>query len=367
MNKNAVIIYLGDFFFDARAINMSLSLRSFGYNVSIVSTDQTPSVSPDFKNIQFYYIKLINSNFKKYLEFIKKVNQILKKNSFSVVIAGDLYSLASGVFYKKGQLIYDSREIYSKLSAHENKPFIRFCVSLYEKIFLKFVDKVIVTAPSDLKYLQNKYSNYKSCSWHVIHNFPLFLCSNSKINIRTKFNIPSSCSLVVYQGVLQKGRGLKQLLLLTAYMPNIYAIIIGGGDSQKKYVKLSKELKVYQKTIFIKKVSYLDLINYTACCDIGWSVIKNLSISNYFALPNKLFEYSLAGLPVVSSNLPNMKAFVEKYDLGVAVSENDLKEQSRAVNFLIENKKTKDFYSNIIKENFTWGVQEKKFIDIVND
>ena len=367
MNKSVAIIYLGDFFFDARAINMSLSLISSGHRVSVVSIDKKSYIYPEFKNIRFYFIKLINNNFMKYFEFIRKARLVLNNKSYDIIISGDLYSLPCGVFGKhRGRLIYDSREIYTQLSAHEKKPFIRFCVSVYEKFLLRYVDSVLVTAESDLQYLKTKYIRFKNCSWHTIYNYPLLPSVTTKINFRKTFKIPDNNTLIVYQGVLQRGRGIKRLLYLSSILINVSAVIIGGGRSQKKYIELAKKLKVDHKTVFIKKIPYLNLMNYTSSCDIGWGLIKNSSLSNYFALPNKLFEYSLAGLPVIISNLPNMKLFVEKYSLGLVVSEKNVAEQCDAITFLIKNKKTRSFYRNVAKQNFIWNLQSKKFIDIIS-
>ena len=100
-------------------------------------------------------------------------------------------------------------------------------------------------------------------------------------------------------------------------MSNVSAVVIGGGQSQKKYVEFAKKLKIYHKTVFIQKIPYINLMDYTASCDIGWGLIKNCGVSNYFSLPNKLFEYSLAGLPTIISNLPKIlieiqnKPFIE--------------------------------------------------------
>jgi glycosyltransferase involved in cell wall biosynthesis len=367
MNKSVVIIYLGDFFFDARAINMSLSLINSGYSVSVVSVDKKSYVYPEFKNVRFYFIKLINNNFMKYFEFIRKARKILNNKSYDIIISGDLYSLPCGVFGKhRGRLIYDSREIYTKLSAHEKKPFIRFCVSIYEKKILRYVDSVLVTAESDLQYLKKKYVRFNNCSWHTIYNYPLSPTFTTKINFRKKFKIPDNNTLIVYQGVLQRGRGIKALLYLSSIMSNVSAVIIGGGQSQNTYIEFAKKLKVNHKTVFIQKIPYIDLIGYTASCDIGWGLIKNFGVSNYFSLPNKLFEYSLAGLPAIVSNLPNMRLIVEKYNLGLVVSEKNVAEQCDAVNFLIENKKPQKFYRNVAKQNFIWNLQSKKFINIIS-
>ena len=141
MNKRIAIIYLGDFFYDARSINMCVSLLKNNYLVSVISTDKKKQPNSQIKNVNFYCIRLINQNYKKYFEFFRKVNNVLESCVFDIVIAGDIYSLASASKYKnKKKLIYDCREIYSQLAAHEKRPLVRFYISLYERFFLNYVD-----------------------------------------------------------------------------------------------------------------------------------------------------------------------------------------------------------------------------------
>ena len=124
------------------------------------------------------------------------------------------------------------------------------------------------------------------------------------------------------------------------------------------------DMKITDRVKFLDKIPYLDLLNITHKCDIGWLVIKKYGISNQLALPNKLFEYALSGLPIISSKLNNVVRVIKKYNLGIVVEETDINEQKRAIkkiqqlNFNIDKK--------IIKRKFTWPVQHNLFIDTVN-
>ena len=78
---------------------------------------------------------------------------------------------------------------------------------------------------------------------------------------------------------------------------------------------------------FLGAVNHNELLTYTASADIGLALIENISISYYYALPNKLFEYIMAGVPILSSNLPQMKKVIDDYQVGKYVDpehENDL-------------------------------------------
>ena len=163
--SSVFFVPLGNFYFDARCINMSLSLISGGYHVSVISTHKKPFSFTCLSKVNIIKIHLKTNGVLKYFQFYKKVNKALKNESFDVIISGDLYSLANSVKNKKrGHIIYDSREIYSALFAHQKKPLLRFVCSFYERCFLKHVDKVLVTAASDKKYLKKLSTDFSKAN-----------------------------------------------------------------------------------------------------------------------------------------------------------------------------------------------------------
>ena len=72
-------------------------------------------------------------------------------------------------------------------------------------------------------------------------------------------------------------------------------------------------------------------------------------------------------MPVIGSDLPNMKYIIEKHELGTIVNENNTQEQIQAIDFLLKNKKQKKYYRDTAIQNFTWECQEKKFLKIINE
>jgi len=365
--KKIAIIFLGDFFFDARCINMVRSLLLENYSITIVCTYIKKFDYKEFKNIEFHNIVLNRRGVGKYIEFHNNVVEFLKKKSFNTIIAGDFYSLSSACVYKNTNIIYDCREIYTELAVHYYNPLYKLLSFWYEKYFLKNVNTVITTAKTDEKLLRQKYPKFKHLRWGQIYNYPINYSKCKKLNLKKKFNISKNYTTIVYQGVIQKNRGIGQLIKLIKSSKDIVAIIIGSGEAKNHYIKKTKELNVLDRIKFINKVPYLELLNYTAECDIGWSVIKGRGISNQFAMPNKLFEYTLMGLPVISSPLENIKDIIIKYNLGIIVDEKSINDQLSAVEHIKNNKNKYKHIGITIKRDFTWDIQHEKFIDLINE
>ena len=367
IKKNIVIIFLGDFFFDARCINMARSLLKANHSVTIICTYNKIIDDEKFNDIQFHNIRLQRKGPLRYLEFHGKVVKLLKNKTFDAVIAGDLYALSSARLFKNTHIIYDCREIYTELSAHISKPLYKKVSCWYEKYFLKYVNTILTTADSDEKLLKKKYGCFKHLKWYIVYNYPINYKNYKKHNLKIKFNIPTNHTTIIYQGVIQKHRGVGQLIELIKSSDNITAIIIGGGESKDHYIQKTKQLNIINKVIFINKVPYLELLDYTADCDIGWLVIKGQGISNKLAMPNKLFEYTLMGLPVISSQLKNMERIIKKYNLGVIVEENNVDQQINAVQHIMNNQAQYVHIKKTIVEKFIWDLQHDKFIKLINE
>ena len=367
--KNIVIIYLGDFFYDARCINMASSLLKEGFSISIIHNSLIDNSIPSiFHELQFYNTKIKKNSFLFYWKFYSKVKQFLKKNRFDILIAGDLYSLANICNYKKkAYLIYDCREIYFELSVHNKKPIKKYLSYLYENYFIKFIDSVLVTAKTDLNLLQKTYIKHKHIQWYTIYNFPSSIKQNETINIKNKFGISENQKLIVYQGAIQYNRGISELIEIINNTNLFSAIIIGDGPALLKYKKIVLEKNLKNKIYFLGMIPYLNMLSYTAGCDIGWVLIKNIGISNEFALPNKLFEYTLMGLPVIASSLPNIEPIIKKNNFGICVNEYDINQQLKAINQIIDRYDDYNFISQKTLAAYVWDIQHEIFIGAISN
>ena len=133
--KKIILLYLGDFYYDARCINMSLSiLKSNCFNLSVLSTSDINQDSI-FNKIKFFKIQDLGSSPFKYWYYHKQIKKILHDNHFDIIICGDLYSL-SGASCSKAEIIFDCREIYTELEAHSNKSLYKLFWKIYEKHYL---------------------------------------------------------------------------------------------------------------------------------------------------------------------------------------------------------------------------------------
>ena len=365
--KKIALVFLGDHSYDARCINMINSLAKKNHLLSIYSTGKTKNSLFNNHKINEYNVSFYSIPFIKYFFWLFRVYCLLRQESYDIVIAADIYSLIpTCLLSKKVSIIYDSREIYTKLSVHFNRPITNWLIYCFEKSCIKRTDKIIVTAPSDQQYLQKKY-NLCSLPFCTIYNFPSssFVFQKSSF-LKDKLNIPKNTTLLLYQGVIQKNRGLLQLIKIIKKTKKTAGVIIGTGSYVKVLNKHIEKNNLQDRFFILSAVPYHKLLQITSSADIGVSLVRPVGLSNLYALPNKLFEYALSGLPTLASDIPNIKKYVNKYHLGWCVNDTDLFSQIK----IIKNYQSRGFSLsafNSYKNLFSWESQERAFNGFVLD
>ena len=244
----------------------------------------------------------------------------LFKTKADIYFAEDLYTLpfvATIAKMKKAKVYYNSRELYAFLGGLRHRPFLQSVVKSVEKFFITKVDLVLTTGEMDSEFIEKFYGIKNTL---VIRNIPLLQTPSAKIDFRKLYDIADDKLILLYQGVLLEGRGVPIIMRTMIKLTNTVLVILGDGEQKNNFQKLSGQLNISERVFYAGTISQRELINYTAGGDVGLSLIENISISYYHALPNKLFEYIMAGLPVLCSDLPQMKKIVEEFQVGESIS-----------------------------------------------
>ncbi len=359
--KSIAIIFLGDFYHDARCINMADTFIDEGMDVQIFHVAHQNS---QYRNSQLTAIDLSSHSkgFRKYLLFLDKVIKLLRAHKFDLVIASDLYSLPATCMYGNAKIIYDSREIYSHIGGLSRKPIKQKIWQWTEKLYINKASTVLITAKSDGEVLKKSYPQINTL---LIQNFPskkLKPTFNNKL--RNMFNIPDSSPVFLYQGMLFNGRGIKIMIEMLLPFTEAHVVLIGEGNIKEKLKAFAQKLGVEERVHFTGRVPYQQLLEYTASATIGFSLIEPISLSYKHALPNKIFEYALSGIPTLSTDLHEMKAVVEKYNLGVATSLNRDEIKQGIEKILNSNYK---YLTSTAEQELVWESQCARLMACIND
>lgn len=364
-NKVKVCIaYLGNPFNDSRITNLKNSLVQDRCSVKIISFDWT---TPNFKsikgNISVFKLKKRKFSLLFYLSFAARLKLELFKTKANIYFAEDIYTLPFVVFFAKlhrAKIYYNSRELYAFTGGLRNRNIIQAMLRKLESFFIHKADLVLTTGEMDSDFI---HKFYKIENTLVIRNIPIKKQSEKIVDLRNKLGIKKDCKILIYQGVLLEGRGLHLIIKTLTSFPNAHLVIIGDGFLKDELLALSNKIGIANRVHFLGMKKQDELINFTAAGDIGLAIIENISISYYHALPNKLFEYIMAGLPVLSSNLPQMEQIVNQYKIGKVIDPENPEEIETALNNLLNNPDLLVEYRNNCKlaaEELNWENEYKK-------
>ncbi|MCB9259302.1 MAG: glycosyltransferase [Ignavibacteriales bacterium] len=366
--KTAIITFLGNAYKDSRVVNLIDSLNKLNFKTNTISFDwKTPNFNSQYGQTVIHKLDKSKSSLSFYLNFFYLLIRDLLKTKANYYFAEDIYTLPITYFFakkNKAKIFYNSREIYAHLGGLRNKNTIQKIISKIESKFIRKVDLVLVTGEMDADYLRDSYGIDK---FFVLRNLPKFKEVISKIDLRSQLNISQERKILLYQGVILEGRGIKKTIDLIEKIPNIHFVIVGEGEFRNKFEKYSVEKKLEKRIHFIGAVNHSELLNYTAGADIGLALIENISISYYYALPNKLFEYIMAGIPIFASNLPQMKKVIDEYNVGKYVDPENENEMIKNLEELIKDQKLlSDFTANCKKASkiLNWENEFEKFKEL---
>ena len=176
----------------------------------------------------------------------------------------------------------------------------KIIIKYVERFCLKNVYKVLVTAKTDSLFLQKLYNNL-SISFHTIYNYPMQINANKGDNyLRKNFNIKNQNRILIYQGVIQRGRGIKKLINIIKNTKNFVGFIVGSGEAEnyyKEYVKASfLENKIMEDCFCIEGGNALHFVNEEVLNSVSFSQGKNSYLTNF--VDKKIVEKELPRIDI---------------------------------------------------------------------
>jgi glycosyltransferase involved in cell wall biosynthesis len=240
----------------------------------------------------------------------------------AVYHASDLYvlpALAAAANRHGGALVLDARELYPHVDATAGKPWARWLWSAVERHYLPRTGAVLTVNDSIADRMAETYGIERPV---VSRNVPPRQHVPRTDALRERLGIPSGQRIVLYQGLVRAGRGLERLVDAMRDVPDAALVVIGDGPTKPALQRQAAGV-LGDCAHFLPHTPPDDLLRLTASADLGVHVPEPITESIRLALPNKLFEYLMAGLPVVVANIPEMRRVVEQFDVGLVVDPYD--------------------------------------------
>jgi glycosyltransferase involved in cell wall biosynthesis len=187
---------------------------------------------------------------------------------------------------------------------------------------------------------------------------------------RIELGLPENKNIILLQGAgINIDRGVEEAIQAMQYINDSILLIIGGGDAIPELISITDSLNLNGKVKFIGKLPFEDLVQYTIQADLGLTLDKDTNINYRYSLPNKLFDYIHAELPILASPLIEVKKIIEQYKVGECIESHDPKHLADKIQAMLNNKIQLGIYrENALKarEFLCWDNEKKVLIQAVN-
>jgi glycosyltransferase involved in cell wall biosynthesis len=265
-----------------------------------------------------------------YAEWQWKLYLALRKIPADVVYANDLDSLFPAWLAAKAQgaaLVYDSHEWFTEVPELLNQPLKKWIWKKLEAFLVpKTMGRLTVNASIAQKLTQ-------------AYGFPFMVLRNVPNSVEISANpalLPQTAQakfcLILQGNGINIDRGAEEAIRALHFLPDqVHLIIVGAGDVFPLLPALIESEGLKNRVSILPRMPYEQMMQLAAACQLGLSLDKNQSGNYLFSLPNKVFDYWMAGIPVLASNLPELQALIYETDAGILCKAVDPKEIARAI------------------------------------
>ncbi len=352
--KKLLFAVTTDLAYDQRMQRICGSLASHGYEVELVGRE-LPDSGP--LQTQLYRQHRLRCRFHSgkrfYLEFMLRLFLYLRQRRYHAYCAIDLdtalpvYGVAR---LANKPFIYDAHEYFPEMVEVTNRKATKLAWTVVERFIITRTRYAYTVTESIAQVFCQKYQR----RFEVIRNIPPLVA----------YTPPARDShTILYQGAVNAGRGLEQLLQAMVGL-EAKLVICGTGDVLPQLRQQAKALGITHKVDFRGRVLPLELLPLARRCTIGVMLLENKGLSYYYSLANKFFDYIHAGLPQLVIDFPEYRQLNEAYQVGLMTSL-DVSEIQEKIARLLHDK---TLYQQLVqncdtaKKSLNWQQEEVKLL-----
>lgn len=341
---------------DQRMIRICTSLSKAGYWVQLVGRKRARSKP---LQQQSFEQKRLSCWFEKgklfYLEYNIRLFLYLLLADFDAICSVDLDTILPGFIIsniKGKKCIYDAHEYFTETPEVVRRPMIKKIWEALANIAIPRVDVAYTVGEGLAEIFEKRYHK----SFSVIRNVPFY---------QKEIANPTQ-NIILYQGVLNEGRGLEQAIEAMQYIENVELWIAGEGDLSNVLRQKVSDLQLEHKIKFLGYLNPKALHQITLQAKIGLNLLENRGLSYYYSLANKAFDYIQAAVPAIHMNFPEYQQLNQSDPTALLISDLNIVTIVEAIQSLLNNDTLYHKLKHnclVRKEIYTWEQEEKKLLD----
>ncbi len=312
--RSALFALVGDVTGSSRALRQLRVLAQAGVATTVVQTarPRDPGALPAGVALDVRTVE--GSGPATFWRAHRAVARAAQSRPAGLMLASDLYTLpalARSARRHGSALVYDARELYAALDSTAGRPWVAAVWAAVERRYAPRADAVLTVGDAIADRLAASAGVARPLVLYNAPETPERAPEADRDALRRALALPDDGRLVVlYQGLFRHGRGLPALVEAARRVDGVRLVLIGEGaladEVARRGATLGDRLAVHP---FVPPDR---LATLTPGADLGACLIEPLTESLRLSLPNKLFEYLAAGVPVVASPLPEIRAVVDR-------------------------------------------------------
>lgn len=342
-------------------------MQKAGFDVLLVGRRQRKSPPMDIRTYKSHRMKLI---FEKgplfYAEYNMRLFLFLLFHRANCLLSNDLDTLLPNFWIsklKRIKLIYDSHEYFTEVPELVNRPKVQKVWKRIEEYVVPKLPEMITVCKSIADMFHEKYG----IDVHVIRNIPMRKMLPSSAT-REEVGLDPEKHILLLQGSgINIHRGSEELVEAMRYLDDCQLVIIGGGDVLPILKEKVAQNHWDEKVKFFPRMPYQKMMAITQLAELGFTLDKDTNLNYRFSLPNKLFDYIQAGVPVVASHLVEIERIVNNYNIGTFVENHDPQSIAETIENALNDKDSLALWKQnltIAARELCWENEEKVLLDI---
>lgn len=342
-------------------------MQKAGFDVLLVGRRQRKSPPMDIRPYKSHRMKLI---FEKgplfYAEYNMRLFLFLLFHRANCLLSNDLDTLLPNFWIsrlKRIKLIYDSHEYFTEVPELVNRPKVQKVWKRIEEYVVPKLPEMITVCKSIADMFHEKYG----IDVHVIRNIPMRKMLPSPAT-REEVGLDPEKHILLLQGSgINIHRGSEELVEAMRYLDDCQLVIIGGGDVLPILKEKVAKNHWDEKVKFFPRMPYQKMMAITQLAELGFTLDKDTNLNYRFSLPNKLFDYIQAGVPVVASHLVEIERIVRNYNIGTFVENHDPQSIAETIENALNDKDSLALWKQnltIAARELCWENEEKVLLDI---
>lgn len=262
---------------------------------------------------------------------------------------------------KTTKLVYDAHEYIQGLALP--RP-VRAWSSL-EREYINRADAVITVAPAIAQVVQEDYDLEDRPT--VVMNIPV-VGANPPKTVREAVDLDESALVLVYSGGLDVTRGVHTLVSTLGKLPEAHLVLVSKAETAytRELEEMARGGGYIERLHFAPFVEPQHVVGYLAGADVGVHTIVSGPINHELTLPNKVFEYMHARLPIVISDCRAMAELVERLGVGRAFASEDADSLAEVLQDVIAHRRdyVSVYESSDVLDTYSWTTERSKLLDL---